>query len=407
MEQTAIPIDIGVAPAKTGGSRLWVAKLYYLAFFASLGAMAPYFNLFLLSRGFSGTEIGLLGSIPPMISLAANPFWNGIADRWKIHRLVLATCVLMAGLVSFPFIWTTGFGPMLVLVIAMIFFRTPVMALVDSTVMATVAITGDSYGKQRLFGSIGFLAASLLLGRLLTPDTLSNIFVVQGLLLAVVCTGLSFLLPMAHLAEGEKGHLWAGLRTLARQRAYVGFLLMNILMGFGAACFINFVGLKMAAMGASESDIGFAFALNALTEIPIFFIGARLLARFGFAQLIIAGLIGLAIAYGSIGVATSLPVVFVMMSTIGFSFGAFWMAVVAFANETAPPGLRATGQSLVGAAQGGLGWALGAITGGILWDATNGTVVLLTGAVSLLAGALIFWIGQRQPPQRVQPQPAN
>ena len=72
------------------------------------------------------------------------------------------------------------------------------------------------------------------------------------------------------------------------------------------------------------------------------------------------------------------------------------MAVVAFANESAPPGLRATGQSLVGAAQGGLGWALGAICGGLLWDAAGGTVVLGLASLIMLVGALVFAVGQRK-----------
>ena len=74
-----------------------------------------------------------------------------------------------------------------------------------------------------------------------------------------------------------------------------------------------------------------------------------------------------------------------------------------YANESAPPQLRATGQSLVGAAQAGLGWAIGGISAGILWDNFGGTVVLLAGGVSLLIGATVFITGQRQAQQPSTP----
>jgi predicted MFS family arabinose efflux permease len=49
-----------------------------------------------------------------------------------------------------------------------------------------------------------------------------------------------------------------------------------------------------------------------------------------------------------------------------------------------------------------VGWALGGITGGILWDAFGGTAVLLAGGISLIIGAFVFIAGQR-PTQPAQP----
>lgn len=377
-------------------SRLWVAKLYYLFFYGAIGALAPFFNIFLQQRGLSGTEIGLLGSIPPLISMAANPFWGAVADRWRIHRPVLALCVLVAGLLTFPFIWTYGFVPLLVLFVMLIFFRTPVPALVDTAVMGIVTRTGASYGRQRLFGSIGFLTLSYGLGQIMTADKLDAIFWMHGGLLVFGCTWLSFLLPMEQHSGEHNVSLWAGLRTLARQRPYMSFLIMNVMFGFGAACFVTFIGLRLLDLGGTEAQVGLAFALNALTEIPIMFVGARLMTRFSLTQVIVAGLIGIGAAYVLGGLATSPTVILLAMASIGFSGGAFWMAVVAYANSSAPPGLRATGQSLMGAAQGGLGWALGSIAGGLMWDNLGGSVTLIVAGVVMASGAVVFGIGQRK-----------
>jgi PPP family 3-phenylpropionic acid transporter len=186
----------------------------------------------------------------------------------------------------------------------------------------------------------------------------------------------------------------------------VSFLLLNVFMGFGSACFINFVGLRLLALGGDSAQVGLAYALNAVTEIPVMFMGARLTARFGTSNVMLTGVFGLAAAYIFAGLAATPTMVLVAMATVGFFSGAFWMNVVIYANESAPPQLRATGQSLVGAAQAGVGWAIGGITAGILWDLFGGTVVLVVGGISVIIGAIIFIAGQR-PAQPAQPAEAG
>ncbi len=374
------------------------AKLYYFSFFAAIGAIAPYFNIYLQQRGLSGTEIGILGSLAPLMSLVANPFWGTTADRFQKHQVILAICVLMAGILSIPFIWLQGFLPILLLLLAMIFFRSPVPPLLDTAVMGMLVNNGGSYGRQRMFGSIGFLLTSYGLGQIMAADDLDLIFWVHGALLAVGCTLLSFMLPFHRHTEEHGASMWQGLRLLAGQRRYVTFLVMNVFFGFGSACFINFVGLRLLSLGGTSAQVGLAFALNAVTEIPVMFMGARLTDRFGTVNLLLAGIFGLAASYVFAGIAPTPNMILVAMAMVGFFSGAFWMNLVIFANQSAPPQLRATGQSLVGAAQAGLGWAIGGITAGILWDTFGGTVVLVVGGVSLVIGAIVFILGQRQTP---------
>ena len=135
MNRTSWTLGRSVAGRQAPATQLWIAKLYYFVFFAAIGSMAPYFNVYLREQGLTGSQIGLIGSIPPIIALLANPFWGALADRWQIHPQVLALCTLGAGLLTFPFLWVTGFWPLLVLIVAMVFFRAPAPSLVDSAVM--------------------------------------------------------------------------------------------------------------------------------------------------------------------------------------------------------------------------------------------------------------------------------
>lgn len=393
MRPQTISLPTLAAEPSRQGSSLWVAKLYYLFFFGALGALAPFFNVYLRQRGLSGAEIGLLASIPPLVALVANPFWGGVADRWQVHQQVMALCALVAGLISFTFGWLDGFWSLLLAIVLMIFFRTPVPALLDSAVMEAVRRTGASYGRQRLFGSIGFLLVSYVMGQYLITGDLERIFVVHGLLLAVGCAVLSLLLPVSRISV--QGGLLKGMRGLLLQPGYAAFTIMNVLMGIGAAAFINFIGLRILALGGTEAQVGLSFALNAVLEIPIMFMGARLMLRFSLSQMILAGLSGFAMIYFTVAVVTSPTAVLIVMPVIGIFYGTFWMAVVAYANESAPVHLRATGQALVGAAQGGLGWAIGSILSGLLWDKTGSASVFVFAGLAMVAAATVFFTGQR------------
>jgi PPP family 3-phenylpropionic acid transporter len=383
--------EIPVVAAPT--SRLWIAKLYYLLYYAAIGALAPFFNIFLQERGLNGAQIGLIGSIPPLITLVASPFWAGIADRSHRHQLILALCVGLAGVVSFGFLGATGFGALIALVVALAFFRAPVSALLDSIVLAMIRGTHATYGRQRLFGSIGYIAFTFGAGLVLTAGSLGMVFVIHGVLLIAGCTLLSFFLPTA--ASTERVDLGAGLRVLAGRRAYVSFLAMNMLQGMGTAAFFGFLGLHLVAIGATEAQVGLAFALAALAEIPIMFAGAWVQRRLRLAQMIVLGLIGVGSAYLLIGLAPTPALALAVTPFIGIFYGTYWMGVVAYAAEAAPPGLRATGQALMNAAQFGMGWAVGSVIAGIVWGAFGGGWVFLLGALALFAAATIFTLGQQ------------
>src|SRR5690606_34079070 len=126
-------------------------------YFAAIGCLTPFLNVYFAHLGLSGAQIGWLGSLAPLIALTANPFWGAVADHWQIHRTVLALCAFAAGLVSLLYLVVDSFWPLLAVLVIMSFFRTPIGSLVDGTVMDIVRRTGQAYGRQRMWGSIGFV----------------------------------------------------------------------------------------------------------------------------------------------------------------------------------------------------------------------------------------------------------
>lgn len=374
---------------------LLAAKGYYLALFAALGALAPFFNIYLQQNGLSGTQIGLLATVPPLVAIAASPFWGGVADRWQAHRLVLALCAIGAGTASLAFLSARSFAAIMAVLILVAFFRNPIAALVDSAVMSMIAADPRvSYGSQRAWGSVGFVAGSTGLGLLVASAGLPLIFWAHGAALILVGATLSWLLPVPHSLEPVD--LRSGLGRLFRLRAYRGLVGQMFFFGMGVAAYINFLGLHIVELGGGTREAGLAFALGALAEIPVMFLGRHWFARVSYPRTIVGGMLGYALVWLVLGFVQAPWQVLAFVPLGGLCSGMIWMSVAPLANAGAPDGLRASAQAIAQAAQGGLGWALGSALGGVLWDVAGGPWVFSAAALCALAGAAVFAWGARQ-----------
>lgn len=373
---------------------LLVARAYYFVFFVALGALGPFFNIYLSQQGLTGTQIGLLGSVPPLIALASNPFWSAIADRWQAYQRVLAICAFMAGLTSLAFIWVGGFWSTLLILCFLVFFRSPIPAILDGTVMTYVSKYDINYGTQRVTGSFGWILSSYGLGLLIGTIDISVIFWLHGLALGLAGTLLSLQLPVER--SGGRVDYAAGLRTLIRLPHYRSLLLMMALFGAGVANAVNFMGLHILALGGSAALIGLANSANAVAEIPVMLLSRQWFTRFSFRKTIILTSVGFAIAWitmSQLREPWQFPIVTLLMGTC---FGLGWIAMVGYANNSAPDGMRATAQAIASAAQGGLGWAIGSFAAGLLWDWGGGQAVFIAAALFVSLGATIFAAGTRE-----------
>jgi MFS transporter, PPP family, 3-phenylpropionic acid transporter len=373
---------------------LSMAKLFYFVFFASLGPFVSFFNVYLEGQGLTGTQIGWIGTVAPLITLVANPFWGGISDRWQIHRPVLMLCTVLTGVATLSILLAQNYWMLMALVLVLFFVRTPVPTILDASVMDLVRRTGNSYGRQRMWGSVGFVLVAYTFGQWISGDDLRPIFWLHAGFIGIGCTLMAWFLPIERSLN--RVNLLAGLKEMARQPGYVNFLAATVLAGMGLAGVMNFLSLHLRSLGGTDSQIGLAWALLAILEIPIMFMGIRWFARYRYDLLMRVAFIGFSILWIGFALAPSPEVLLMLLPLSGICYAIFWVSAVGYAAEVAPPGLSATSQGLVGAAQGGVGWGLGALVAGYLWDGFGGSAVFLAGSVLIGVAALIFSVGRRK-----------
>lgn len=356
--------------------------IYYILIFGSFASFGPFMVLFYQELGFTGAQIGLIAGITPLIMLFAAPFWTGIADRNRSHRLVMSLALLVTAMVIslFPFFRT--YLPILLLAIGMQIFFSPISALADSATMYMLGDQRDQYGRVRLGGTIGFGAAAWIAGSVVENHGLRIAFWIgASLMLAAFLVSQK----MVHDPTPPNKDNQRDLRKLLTNPSWLIFLLLAFAGGIGTAATNTYLLPFLAELGAGESLMGIIITVGTVFEFPVLFFGSRLVRRFTPYRLFILGLLVTGGRFLLFGFSTSPTWIIVLQIFAGFTFGAMWLAGVAHAYASAPPGYTASAQGMLSAMVFGIGAAVGNFSGGLLLEALGGRGMYLTLGTAILA----------------------
>ncbi len=154
----------------------------------------------------------------------------------------------------------------------------------------------------------------------------------------------------------------------------------------------TYLVLYMNQQGASEQMVGLAWALAAISEIPVFALLHRYIGRFH--ELAILGIVSL--LYGlrwTISAITMDPLMLlIMQASHSITFAVFWITSVVYVVRLVPTELRSTGLSIFSAVFIGLCGISGSLFGGILEEKAGFMTAYLAGAVLAAVAGIAFFV---------------
>ena len=370
-------------PAPARPQSMHSARAFYFFYFAAQACLAPYLILHLDRWDISGKQAGLLMAMFPMIRMIGAPAWSVLADAIQRHRavLMLTICLTLAG--TYGLSKATTFTAFLVLIPVFAFVSSPMIPLIDNTVMQALGDERGHYGRIRLFGTISWGITSPIIGLLIDLHGLSwsffAFFLLIGMLFMVSCR-----LPIQPMHV--EGGMWHGVRRLMRDRRWYIFLSVMFVAGLALAQIHVFLFLYLERLGASRQLMGWSMSVATACELPVYFFGARLIARLGARGLIEIALLALGVRLLAMGFITDPLWVLPIQSLHALTFAMAWLAGVSRAHALAPHGLGATAQGLLTGVYFGLGHGLGALLGGLMLDFfTISQLYRFTGCAVLIA----------------------
>ena len=376
--------------------RLLAPKAFYFCFYAAGACLVPFIPLYYRAVGLSGAQIGLLAGLAPIVTWFAAPLWGAIADATHRHRAVLSVTILGTLATILLLSRATNLLWLLPIVAAYALFSAPIMPLVDNSVMALLGERSALYGRQRVWGAIGWGIAGYAAGFLVEGWGIG--FAFYGYL-ALMGIGLLVSSQLAIRPVSIAQPFWQGVGTLVRNRPLMVFLITVLFASMGSSVVHGYLFLFMADLGASERLMGLSLTVSTLSEMPVFFFSGWLLRKVGARGLLLLALgayVVRLLAY------TFMPDVWYVLPINllhGLTFSAMWVAGVSYANQVAPKGLGATAQGLLTGVSMGLGAASGALLGGLMYDSLGPVTLYRAAAVWVAVGLVFFWVAGRRDAQ--------
>lgn len=364
--------------------RLLVPKVFYFCWFGALGAYLPFIGLYYRQHGLTLEQIGVLVALPGLLQLVSGPLWGLLADVLRLRRLLLPLLICCAGPTVLLIGHSADFGLLVLLVVLQSLLGAPVISLADSATIALLGPNRERYGAQRLWGSLGWGLSTVVFGRLTELFGLGVIF--WGYLVFALSSAVAaLLLPRSTLPQVN---LRAAGATLLRDPRWARFLGCTLLIGCCGATIANFLSLFLQDLGASGAQIGFAFTLAGLSELPLMALSPRLLRRWGARALLVCAGVCFALRMLVYIAAPAPEWALAAQLMHGLCFGLLWTAGVVEAHRLAPLGLEATAQSLFGMFVNGMAAAFASAVGGKVYASYGAPTLFAGGAGMALLGAL-------------------
>lgn len=359
-------------------------RIFYVAAYTVSGIYLPYFPRWLEGRGMAVSQIGVITAAAPAMGLVAPTVFGVMADALALHTGLLQ--LACAGALTAFFALTVaaglgaplGFGWLFLAGVAIALFRSPLLLMADVVALEHAPGLGTTYGRLRLWGSLGFLGAALLAGCVVDPRS--------AVLVPLACTlGVSAALAAA-MALPRQGQLPArparrGVGHLLAESDFRLFLFAAFLGNCAQAAYDSYFSLRLFDLGVPRPLVGLAWALGTGAEVGIMAWSGSLFRAVPVSALLAVALSGASLRWALLAVVTSAPVLLVLQPLHAVSFGLVWVAEVTYTSRRFPSSSLATAQGLFVTAMGA-----GSVIGMLLW----GAVYQHWGGSFVFAGAACF-----------------
>ncbi len=367
----------------------WRLSSFYFFYFAFIGVMAPYWPLFLQSRGFGAFEIGVLMSLLHVMRIFAPNLWGHLADR-SGRRMAWVQIATLATLLGFCLVfWLQSFWGMFLMMVLVSFFWSGALPLVEANTLTHLGEHSHRYGRIRLWGSVGFILVVIGVGDLLDHQPVTVLpWAILVLLAGTVVTAR--FMPEAAVRHSDAETVPLG--EILRRPKVLALFAAAILMAAAHGPYYTFFTVHLVNTGYSKSAAGWLWALGVILEIGIFLIMPRVFARIRVETVLLVTLLAAVLRFVLIGWWVDVMAVLLFAQVLhALTFGAYHAAAMALIHRWFRGRVQARGQALYNSIAFGIGGSLGSLYSGAIWDAWGAGITFSVASACAMLAAVVFW----------------
>jgi nucleoside transporter len=363
------------------------------------GSWLPLLALYLADvLGFTGGEIGWVFATPAVACLVGLFVGGQAADRLMAPERVLALCHAIGGTAMLALAFQRSFWPFLLVMLVHQLAYIPTVSLTNAIVFRQAADPAREFGPLRMWGTIGWIAASwpfvfLLAGRTGSDlhAALGSIFVVASIAsYALAAFALLLLRPTPPASAATPGSApMAAIRLLASPPIFVLFV-VTLLDALVHQCYFQWTSPFLERAGVPANWIMPAMSIGQIAEIATMSVLGAVLARLGWRWTMAAGVAAHAARFFIYAIGEPLWLMVAVNVVHGVCYAFYFAAVYIFVDEQCPKDARASAQGLFNLLILGVGPFLGSL----LWGALADRFRTAAGAVDFQQLFLVpAWLG--------------